>query len=72
MEFPDNLRYTKTHEWVRVEDDGSIVMGITDYARDAMGDFARSGRKIAVGRPFHANCAVAGHRCSRYRFWPNS
>jgi glycine cleavage system H protein len=38
MEFPDNLRYTKTHEWVRVEDDGSIVMGITDYAQDAMGD----------------------------------
>jgi len=38
MEFPDNLRYTKTHEWVRVEKDGSVVMGITDYAQDAMGD----------------------------------
>ena len=38
MEFPDNLRYTKSHEWVRVEDDGSVVMGITDYAQDAMGD----------------------------------
>ncbi len=38
MEFPDNLRYTKEHEWVRVEDDGSIVMGITDYAQDALGD----------------------------------
>ncbi len=38
MEFPDNLRYTKSHEWVRVEKDGSVVMGITDYAQDAMGD----------------------------------
>jgi len=38
MEFPDNLRYTKEHEWVRVEDDDSIVMGITDYAQDALGD----------------------------------
>ena len=38
MEFPDNLRYTKSHEWVRVEEDGSVVMGITDYAQDAMGD----------------------------------
>ena len=38
MEFPDNLRYTKTHEWVRVEADGTVVMGITDYAQDAMGD----------------------------------
>ena len=38
MEFPDNLKYTKSHEWVRVEEDGSVVMGITDYAQDAMGD----------------------------------
>ncbi len=38
MEFPDNLRYTKEHEWVRVEDDGSVVVGITDYAQDQLGD----------------------------------
>ena len=38
MEFPDNLRYTNKHEWVREEDDGSIVMGITDYAQDELGD----------------------------------
>jgi glycine cleavage system H protein len=38
MEFPSNLRYTKEHEWVRVEEDGSVVMGITDYAQDALGD----------------------------------
>ena len=38
MEFPDNLHYTKEHEWVRVEEDGSITMGITDYAQEQLGD----------------------------------
>jgi len=38
MEFPNNLLYTKTHEWVRTEEDGSVVMGITDYAQDELGD----------------------------------
>jgi glycine cleavage system H protein len=38
MNLPTDLRYTKTHEWVRVEADGSISVGITDYAQDALGD----------------------------------
>ena len=38
MEFPDNLHYTKEHEWVRVEEDGSITVGITDYAQEHLGD----------------------------------
>lgn len=38
MEFPDNLQYTKEHEWVRVEEDGSVVVGITDYAQEQLGD----------------------------------
>ncbi|RMD81724.1 MAG: glycine cleavage system protein GcvH [Candidatus Dadabacteria bacterium] len=38
MEFPDNLRYTKEHEWVRLEDDGTVLVGITDYAQDQLGD----------------------------------
>ncbi|RMF22034.1 MAG: glycine cleavage system protein GcvH [Deltaproteobacteria bacterium] len=38
MEFPDNLRYTKEHEWVRVDDDGTVLVGITDYAQDQLGD----------------------------------
>ena len=37
-ECPDNLRYTERHEWVRVEQDGIIVVGITDYAQSQMGD----------------------------------
>lgn len=37
MDFPEELKYTKEHEWVRVEDDEATV-GITDYAQDALGD----------------------------------
>jgi glycine cleavage system H protein len=37
MEFPEQLRYTKEHEWVAVED-GRARVGITDYAQDALGD----------------------------------
>jgi glycine cleavage system H protein len=38
MEFPDDLRYTKDHEWVRDEGDGRVRVGITDFAQDALGD----------------------------------
>ena len=37
MNFPDNLRYTKDHEWIRVEGDQAIV-GITDFAQHELGD----------------------------------
>ena len=37
MTFPDDLRYTKDHEWVRLED-GLAVIGITDYAQGELGD----------------------------------
>ena len=37
MDFPDDLRYSTDHEWVRVED-GKVRVGITDYAQDALGD----------------------------------
>ena len=37
MEFPDDLRYTKDHEWLRLEGNDAIV-GITDFAQDALGD----------------------------------
>ena len=36
-EFPDNLKFTKTHEWVRIEDNIAIV-GITDFAQHQLGD----------------------------------
>ena len=37
MNIPDDLRYTKDHEWIRIEDDTAIV-GITDYAQGELGD----------------------------------
>ena len=37
MEFPDDLRYTKEHEWARLEG-GRVRVGITDFAQDALGD----------------------------------
>ncbi len=37
MEYPDDIRYTKEHEWARAED-GGVRIGITDYAQDALGD----------------------------------
>lgn len=36
MEFPEELKYSKEHVWVRVED-GSVVVGITDFAQDELG-----------------------------------
>jgi len=36
--IPNNLRYTKDHEWARVEADGSVTVGITTHAVDQLGD----------------------------------
>lgn len=37
MNFPDNLRYTKDHEWIRLEGDEAFI-GITDFAQHELGD----------------------------------
>ena len=36
--IPENLKYTSDHEWVRLEDDGTVTIGITDYAQNSLGD----------------------------------
>ena len=38
MTFPPDCRYTKDHEWVRMEADGLVSVGITDYAQGELGD----------------------------------
>jgi glycine cleavage system H protein len=38
MTLPTDLRYAPSHEWVRTEPDGSLLVGITDFAQDALGD----------------------------------
>ena len=35
-EVPDNLSYTKEHEWASLQDDGNVKVGITDHAQDAL------------------------------------
>lgn len=52
-EIPTELRYLSTHEWVRVED-GTVTVGITAHAQDAMGDLVyvevpEEGRELAAG-----------------------
>ena len=38
MNFPKELKYSRTHEWVRFQEDGTAYIGITDYAQDQLGD----------------------------------
>jgi len=35
---PSELKYVSTHEWARMEEDGTVTVGITDHAQDALGD----------------------------------
>jgi glycine cleavage system H protein len=53
MNVPADLKYTADHEWVRVEADGSLTVGITDHAQAALGDLVfielpKIGRKVAA------------------------
>lgn len=38
MNHPKDLKYTASHEWIRAEKDGTLTVGITDHAQDALGD----------------------------------
>jgi len=53
---PDNLRYTREHEWVDVTADGHVRFGITDHAQDALGDIVfvtlpAVGASLTAGEP---------------------
>jgi glycine cleavage system H protein len=57
MDYPEELRYTKEHEWARAEDDGTVRVGITDFAQDALGDVVyvdlpEEGAEVRAGEPF--------------------
>ena len=57
MSFPKNLRYTKDHEWVRLEDGQTAIIGITDYAQGELGDIVyveveTIGKKLEAGAVF--------------------
>ncbi len=36
--IPDDLKYSSSHEWIRIDDDGIATIGISDHAQDALGD----------------------------------
>ena len=53
-EIPSDLRYTKSHEWVRTLPDGSVEIGITDHAQHSLGDLVfvevpEAGRQLSAG-----------------------
>ncbi len=59
MKLPADLKYTESHEWIRTETDGTLTVGITDHAQEALGDLvfielpdvgrsAKAGEAIAV------------------------
>src|SRR5450432_499473 len=57
MSFPKDLRYTKEHEWVRLEEGNVFVVGITDYAQRELGDIVyveveTIGKKLEEGAVF--------------------
>ncbi len=54
MKTPAELLYSKSHEWVRIEADGSAVIGLTDYAQDALGDL------VYVNLPEIGDAVTAG------------
>jgi glycine cleavage system H protein len=59
MNVPKDLKYTDSHEWVRRESDGTLTIGITDHAQEALGDLVFV-ELPAVGRKLDAReaCAV--------------
>jgi glycine cleavage system H protein len=59
MTAPDHLRYTKTHEWARLDDDGLVTVGITHHAQEQLGDMVYV-ELPQVGKAFKAGaeCAV--------------
>src|SRR3954463_211670 len=55
--IPSDLRYAKSHEWVRLEADGTVTVGITDYAQNSLGDITfvqvpKVGATLKAGESF--------------------
>ena len=55
--YPDELRYTAEHEWVRSTDAGTVVFGITEFAQDALGDI------VYISLPAVGETLAAGSAC---------
>jgi glycine cleavage system H protein len=55
---PQELKYTRTHEWVRQMPDGLLEVGITDHAQEALGDM------VSVQVPVRGRSVAAGEACA--------
>ena len=55
--YPEELRFTAEHEWVRSTDTGTVVFGITDFAQDSLGDI------VYVSLPAMGAALAAGSAC---------
>ena len=56
MQYPAELKYVKSHEWIRMEGDTAVI-GISDYAQDALGDLVfvnlpEAGDSVTLGEAF--------------------
>lgn len=57
MNFPKELKYSKSHEWVKYEDDNTVLIGLTDYAQNELGDLVfvnlpEEGDEVTAGDAF--------------------
>lgn len=55
--IPEDLRYAKSHEWLKSESDGTVTVGITDYAQNSLGDITyvqvpKVGAALKAGETF--------------------
>jgi glycine cleavage system H protein len=55
--YPEELRYTAEHEWVRASDSGTVVIGITEYAQDSLGDI------VFISLPSGGETLASGAAC---------
>jgi glycine cleavage system H protein len=72
MHFPAELKYTNSHEWVRIETDGTLTLGITDTAQDMLGDLvfcgdAKVGETLKAG---DAACVVESVKAASDVYMP--
>lgn len=58
MNVPADLRYTASHEWIRTEADGTLTIGITDHAQEALGDL------VFIELPAVGRSVVEGEVCA--------
>ncbi len=58
MSIPTDLKYTPSHEWARLDADGSVTVGITDHAQELLGDM------VFIENPSVGRMVAAGEECA--------